>query len=78
MIKNLKNNKAAGIDKIIPELLKGLDDQLLDVIEILLNLIFEKGVFPEEWTLGVMTILFKDGETSDLNVRTLEKVLVGS
>ena len=67
VIKNMKNNKAAGIDKIIPELLKGLDDQLLNVIEILLNFIFEKGVFPEEWTLGIITILFKDGETNDLN-----------
>ena len=81
----MKNNKAAGIDKIIPELLKGLDDQLLDVIEILSNLIFEKGVFPEEWTLGVITILFKDGETNDLNnyrgiitlLSMLGKVLVG-
>ena len=45
VIKNMKNNKAAGIDKIIPELLKGLDDQILDVTEILLNLIFEKGYF---------------------------------
>ena len=84
VIKNMNNNKAAGIDKIIPELLKGLDDQLLDLIEILLNLIFEKGVFPEEWTLGVITILFKDGETNDLNnyrgitlLSTLGKVLVG-
>ena len=48
-------------------MLKGLDDQLLNVIEILLNLIFEKGVFPEEWTLVIITILFKDGETNDLN-----------
>ena len=51
----MKNNKAAGTDKIIPELLKGFDDYLFDVIEILVNLIFEKGVFPEEWTLGVIT-----------------------
>ena len=84
VIKNMKNNKAAGIDKIIPELLKGVDDQMLDVIELLLNLIFEKGVFPEEWTLGVITILFKDGETNDLNnyrgitlLSMLGKILVG-
>ena len=84
VIKNMKNNKAAGIDKIIPELLKGVDDQKLDVIELLLNLIFEKGVFPEEWTLGVITILFKDGETNDLNnyrgitlLSMLGKILVG-
>ena len=42
VIKNMKNNKAAGIDKIIPELFKGFNDQMFDVIEISLNLIFEK------------------------------------
>ena len=80
----MKDNKAAGIDKIIPELLKGVDDQMLDVIELLLNLIFEKGVFPEEWTFGVITILFKDGETNDLDnyrgitlLSMLGKILVG-
>ena len=84
MIKNMKNNKAAGIDKIIPELLKGVDDKMLDVIELLLNLIFEKGVFPGQWTLGVITILFRDGETNDLNnyrgitlLSMLGKILVG-
>ena len=57
---------------------------LLDYTEILLNLIFEKRVFPEEWTLGAITILFKDGETNYLNnyrgitlFSMLRKILVG-
>ena len=55
----MKNNKAASIDKIIPELIKGFDDQTFDVIEISLNLIFEKEACPDEWTLVVTTRMTK-------------------
>ena len=56
----LKSGKVAGIDKIITELLKNLDD---DTVIILVNNIFDKifdsGEFPEEWMLGIIVILFK-------------------
>ena len=55
------------------------------IIEILLNPIFEKEVFAEEWTLGVIKILFKDCETNTLKynyggitlLSMLGKILVG-
>ena len=34
---------------------------------LILNKIFDSGKFPEEWALGVIVILFKEGTKSDLN-----------
>ena len=83
VINNLNNRKAAGIDKIIPELVKALDDNTLEIIA-LLNCILDSGVFPEEWSLGVAVILHKEGERSDLNnfrgitlLSVLGKLVVG-
>ena len=64
----MKNGRAAGIDKIIKELLKRFDENMLDLITLILNFIFEKGTFPEEWAVGVVVIFIdKDGDTNDLN-----------
>ena len=80
----MKNGKTAGIDKIIPELLKSLDENMLDLITLILNFIFVKGTFQEEWAVGVVVILHKDGDTNDLNnfrgitlLRMLGKLLIG-
>ena len=67
IINSMKNGKAAGIDKIIPELLKSFDENMLDLITLIINFIFVKGTFPEEWTVGVVVISHKDGDTNDLN-----------
>ena len=40
VITRLKNGKAAGIDKIIPELLKELHDNILIIVALILNKIF--------------------------------------
>ena len=81
---NMKNGKAAGIDKIVPELIKALDLSTLEIIVHILNSILDSGIFPEEWTVGVIVILYKDGEKSDLNnyrgitlLSMLGKILVG-
>ena len=80
----MKNGKAGGLDKIIPELIKEFDDNLLGLIIIAPNNIFDSGDFSEEWTLGVIVILFKDGIKSDMNnyigttlLSMLGKILVG-
>ena len=49
VIMKMKNGKAGGLDKIIPELIKEFDDNLLGLIIIVLNNIFDSGNFPEEW-----------------------------
>ena len=80
----LKNGKAGGLDKIIPELIKAFDDNVTDIIALILNNIFDGGDFPEEWALGIIVILFKDGTKSELNnyrgitlLSMLGKILVG-
>ena len=80
----MKNGKAAGLDKIIPELLKYVDDNFLHLMTLILNKIFGSGKFPEEWAPGVIVILFKEGTKSDLNnyrgitlLSMLGKILVG-
>ena len=45
VINNLNNWKAAGIEKIIPELVKALDDNTLEIIALVLNCILDSGVF---------------------------------
>ena len=84
VILKLKNGKAGGIDKIIPELIKAFDDSVIDVITLILNKIFDSGDFPQEWALGIIVILFKDRTKSDLNnyrgitlLSMLGKILVG-
>ena len=51
----------------MPELIKALDVSSLEIIVHILNAILDSGIFPEEWTVGVIIILYKDGEKSDLN-----------
>ena len=80
----MKNGKAAGIDKIVLELIKALNVSTLKIIVHILNSILDSAIFPEEWTVGVIVILYKDGEKSDLNnyrgitlLSMLGKILVG-
>ena len=67
MINKLKANKAAGLDQIIPEVLKNLNENFLEVIAKIMNKIFETVNFPEEWAVGIIVLLFKGGEKKDLN-----------
>ena len=67
MLNKLKSRRAAGIDKIIGELLKNLDDDTVIILINIFNNIFDSGEFPEEWALGIIVILFKGGERDDLN-----------
>ena len=63
----MEPRKSVGIDKVIPELLKSLNDGALIVIVKILSKIFESGEFPEEWAMGIIVPIFKGGEREDLN-----------
>ncbi len=67
MARSLKTGKSAGIDMINAEQFKYLPDPFLNVFTSLFNKILDSGEFPEEWAIGIIVLLFKSGDKSDLN-----------
>ena len=61
-IQKLKNNKAAGIDKLKSEMLKYGPDCVAEVIAELLNTAAESGTYPLEINTGILTPLQKPGK----------------
>lgn len=62
-IKNLKLNKAPGIDGIGNEFYKVASDKFLIPFTVLFNYIWDSGVFPDKWSEGVIQPLHKKGST---------------
>ena len=67
MAKKLKNGKCSGLDMLSGELLKHANDKFLHVFTKLFNSLLNSGQFPEEWSVGIIVVLFKGGDKSDLN-----------
>ena len=64
-IKKLKNKKAAGNDKIRNEMIKcGINIFISPLIK-MFNLILKSGSYPNQWTKGMITPIFKSGDKSD-------------
>lgn len=58
-IHSLKNNKACGIDLILNEHLKSLSPMIIPTLLNIFNLIFDTGIVPEVWTLGMIKPIYK-------------------
>ncbi|EDO47846.1 predicted protein, partial [Nematostella vectensis] len=63
--KKLKNNKAPGIDRIRNEMLKCGQQTLVPCISKIFNLILDAGVYPDVWTRGIISAIYKSGDKSD-------------
>ena len=59
-IKQLKNNKASGVDHMIYEFFKFCPKVCLEIIVDLFNLILDTGYVPTEWGLGMIYPLYKN------------------
>ena len=66
-LKNLKTNKAIGLDKISSRLLKDSAESIAPVLTRLFNRSLDSRVFPAIWKQGKVTALFKSGDKSDCN-----------
>ena len=67
-IKELKTNKAHGVDLIINEFLKNAPDKVIQIITKLFNLVLETGIIPTSWTIGAIRPIFKNkGDRNDPN-----------
>lgn len=63
-LKNLKTNKACGLDKISARLLKDAAEVISHSLTLLINKSFEEGCFPATWKSAKVTALFKGGDQS--------------
>lgn len=61
VIKTLKTGTSPGIDNISSLLVKNIFINVVDVLQYLINLSFEKGIFPEKLKEAVVIPLFKSG-----------------
>ena len=61
-LKELKNNKSAGIDVIINECFKNGHSVLNPYLLSLFNYVFDSGVYPSSWSDGLLVPLHKKGD----------------
>jgi hypothetical protein len=61
-ISNMKNWEAPGIENITTELIKNGGPELLQKIFDLLLQIWDQGIMPEEWEIGIICPIFKKAE----------------
>ena len=64
-IKNMKNNKASGIDGIPSEFFKMSVTQLSPTLCLIFNSVFNSGYFPEQWSKGLIIPIHKKGDRAD-------------
>lgn len=59
-INSLKNNKAPGYDNVMNEHIKTTMSNFLPLYENLFNIIFDTGIVPEEWLIGIIRPIYKN------------------
>jgi len=64
-IKNLKNDKSAGEDRIFNEFLKNMNEDGIDVLRKIINVTILSGDVPLAWRSSVTTMLYKKGDKTD-------------
>lgn len=57
---NLKNNKAAGFDRVLNEHICSTINVFLPVYKKLFNVIFDSGIVPDEWLIGIVKPIYKN------------------
>lgn len=67
VISSLKNRISPGIDNISSSLIKKVYPQIINVLLFLINLSFEKGIFPEKLKVAVVIPLHKQGSKNNCN-----------
>ena len=65
-ISKLKNGKAAGLDNVTNDYIKGSCSELLPVYHMLFNTVLDSGVLPTSWLNGYIIPLYKNkGDTAN-------------
>ena len=64
-LNQLKSNKAAGSDGVPSEFLKCGGPDIIHILNILFNCVWEQGAFPKKWAEGIINPLHKNRDTSN-------------
>lgn len=59
-VKTFKNNKAAGFDRLLNEHICSTIAVFLPVYKKLFNVIFDSGIVPDEWLIGIVKPIYKN------------------
>ena len=66
-IKQLKNGKEPGPDKVPTKLIKDAGEGICKPLAMIFNASFRHGIFPDIWKLARVTPIFKSGSRCDAN-----------
>jgi hypothetical protein len=66
-IKELNSGKASGTDGIVAEMLKEGGDVVSNYILKLFNIVFDLGVFPNEWAKAIIVPIHKSGDINNVD-----------
>ena len=61
-VKDLKSEKAAGVDGVPPGVLKLLPAAWILVITCLMNNLFSNSMYPQSWAIAKLLTIFKKGD----------------
>lgn len=64
-IQHLKSGKSSGLDKVIGEMLKNGNQLMVEFLVSLFNVLFERGIFPKDWSKSVIVPIYKKGDTNN-------------
>ena len=67
-VRNLKNGKACGTDKILNDFIKSTFSEMKHIYVEVFNRILNEGYIPESWTIGMISPIFKNkGDRMDFD-----------
>ena len=66
-IKSFSNNKATGCDDIKAEILKNMDDYMINVIKDICNDVYNNNKPPEQWGMNTIVPVYKKDDRSNVN-----------
>ena len=67
LLNKLSKSKATGLDKISARLIRERADLICISICKIFNCSLSTGIFPDDWKCAIVTPLFKQGSSSDMN-----------
>ena len=65
LIRDLKPSSSSGIDGLSARIIKEAGPSIVPVLKHIFNLSIAKSIFPDDWKVGCVTPLFKEGNPDD-------------